>query len=53
MLQESDENPDFERAAVASPAEDEGDLICRTALRSVVVLTAFVIHFFQSISVYH
>jgi hypothetical protein len=47
MLQESEENPDFERAPVTSPTEDEGNFICRTDLRgSVVALTAVVIHFF-------
>ena len=46
-LQESAENADFERTAVTSTTEDEGNFMRRVDLRSIAAaLTAALIHFF-------
>jgi hypothetical protein len=52
MLQQGEKDADLERTAVAAPAENEGNLICRVGLSLIVIgLTVLVIHFTIYLSV--
>jgi hypothetical protein len=45
-FQQGEKDANFERTAVTSPAEDEGNLICKVGLGLIAIgLTFFVIHF--------